>query len=184
MALKIKKKKAKKPKITIGRSDKVDLPLLDIFDLEAKVDSGAYTSALHCSKIKVIEEGGDRKLQFMVLDRSHPAFIKKMFTVSDFKCKMIRNSSGQGEERFVIRTDMVLFGKTFDTEISLSRRGNLKFPLLIGRRLLQKGFVVDVNKYNLSYKSKMRQNENRNTIEEPGPVLNNQAGGSGEAARA
>ena len=174
-----KKKKDKKPKITIGRSDKVDLPLMELSDLEAKIDTGAYTCSLHCSKIKVIEGDGERKLQFTVLDRSHPSYNNKVITVTGFTSRIIRNSSGQGEERYIVRTAIVVFGKRIDTEISLSKRGTLKFPLLIGRKVLQKGFVVDVNKYDLSYKSKMKQNENSDIVKEAGPVFNNETGGSG-----
>ena len=42
--------------ITIGRRDRIDLPQLDLINLEAKVDTGAYGSALHCHHIEIVEE--------------------------------------------------------------------------------------------------------------------------------
>ena len=41
-------------KITIGRSDKADFPELSLFDIDLKVDSGAYTSSIHCTDIQEI----------------------------------------------------------------------------------------------------------------------------------
>ena len=38
----------------LGRVDKIDFPKLNLFDIDVKIDTGAYTSAIHCSKI--IEE--------------------------------------------------------------------------------------------------------------------------------
>jgi len=36
----------------IGRKEIVSFPMLDLIDLEAKIDTGAYTSALHCKDIE------------------------------------------------------------------------------------------------------------------------------------
>ena len=36
-------------------------------------------------------------------------------------------------------------------EFSLSNRGNLKFPVLLGRKILRNRFLIDVTKKDLSY---------------------------------
>ena len=54
----------------IGRVDKVDFPKLDLYSIDVKVDSGAYTSAIHCSKIK--EENNQLKCTFY--SKGHPNF--------------------------------------------------------------------------------------------------------------
>jgi hypothetical protein len=41
-------------KCIIGRRDMIDFPELGLEDIEAKIDTGAYTSAIHCSQIKVV----------------------------------------------------------------------------------------------------------------------------------
>ncbi len=43
---------------TIGRVDKVDFPELGLVNIEVKIDSGAYTSAIHCEKITAFYEEG------------------------------------------------------------------------------------------------------------------------------
>ena len=39
-------------KILIGRKDKADFPELSLNDIDIKIDSGAYTSSIHCTNIK------------------------------------------------------------------------------------------------------------------------------------
>jgi hypothetical protein len=56
---------------TLGRSDRVDLPGLGLFNIHAKIDTGAYTSSLHCSRAEV----KDGVLEFVLLNiRSLPAW--------------------------------------------------------------------------------------------------------------
>lgn len=132
----------------------VDLPLLELFGLSAKVDTGAYTSAIHYHHAEIIDKEGEEVLHFTLLDPTHPEYNDKSFYFSKFRRRVIKNSFGQSEERFVIETDIKIFGKIYTTEFSLSNRGNLKFPILLGRKLLSKGFIVDVSRTNLSYKQK------------------------------
>lgn len=141
-------------KFVIGRSDKIDLPKLQLFDIDAKVDTGANTSAIHYNYAEVVKKDGKTMLHFRLLDPSHINFNNKEFFVEEFEQRIIKNSFGDSEQRYVITTEMIVFGKTWKTEFSLSNRGNLKFPILIGRKLLSKGFLVDVTKKNLSFKKK------------------------------
>jgi hypothetical protein len=173
-------KKIKKISRMIGRCDRIDLPLLNLFNLDAKVDTGAFTSAIHSDNIQVVkDDAGNDVLQFILLDRTHPAYNRKKFTVREFQKKIIKNSFGIAEERYIVKTIVEIFGQKIETEFSLSRRGNLKFPVLLGRKFLQKGrFIVEITKYNLSYKFKLKQNENRDTVEERKTVLDKKTGGS------
>lgn len=143
--------KNKKKKEVIGRSDKVDLPDLDLFDLDAKIDTGAYTSAIHYHHAEVIDRDDAKVLHFTLLDPKHPNYNDKSFYFEDFEEREIKNSFGDSEKRYIIKTKLRLFGKDFETEFSLSDRGALKFPILLGRKILKKGFIVDVARHNLSY---------------------------------
>lgn len=146
----------KQNKIIIGRSDKVDLPELQLIDIDAKIDTGANTSAIHYHHAEVIQRDGQDLLHFHLLDPDHPKFNDKEFFVEHFEQRLIKNSFGDSELRYVIKTEIVIFGQTWDIEFSLSNRGNLKFPILLGRKLLRKGFLVDVTKTNLSFKKKYK----------------------------
>lgn len=146
---------SKKEKIIIGRSEHISLPEFGFKLLKAKIDTGAYTSSIHCHKIKVSEskKTGNLVLKFELLDPSHPQYEKKVLKVKNFKQKIIKSSNGTSRISYVIKTDIELFGKIFTTEFSLNDRSEMKNPILLGRRFLNKGFLVDVNLYDLSLKS-------------------------------
>lgn len=137
----------------LGRYDRVDLPDLGLFNIHAKTDTGAYTSSLHCHKAQVV----DGKLEFILLDEEHPEFTGMKFVFEKFEERFIKNSFGEGEKRFVIVTSITIYNEVIPTEFSLSNRGSLKFPILIGRKILRDRFLIDVKKKNLSYKEKPRE---------------------------
>ncbi|MCB0492274.1 MAG: ATP-dependent zinc protease [Cyclobacteriaceae bacterium] len=136
--------------LILGRSDRVDLPGLGLTDIHAKIDTGAYTSSLHCSSAKLV----DGKLEFVLLDEEHPEFTGMKFTFDEYDQREIKNSFGQAELRFIIKTTVKIHGRTFKTQFSLSDRDNLKFPILLGRRVLKNRFLIDVSKQDVSFNSK------------------------------
>jgi len=137
----------------LGRSDRVDLPQLGVFDIHAKVDTGAYTSSLHCQEAGVI----DGVLEFVLLDEEHPEFTGSRFRFPEYEIRDIRNSFGEVERRFVIVTTMKIFDEVISTEFSLCNRGSLKFPVLIGRKILRSRYFIDVEQKNLSFKQKRKK---------------------------
>ena len=134
----------------LGRYDRVDLPGLGLINIHAKVDTGAFTSSLHCQQARVV----NGILEFILLDEEHPEFTGMTFTFQEFSQRHIRNSFGEVEKRFVITTPLKIFNEEIITEFSLSNRGSLKFPVLIGRKIIQNRFLIDVGKKNQSYKAK------------------------------
>ena len=142
-----------KSKQIIGMTDIVDFPDLGLFDVQAKVDTGAFTSALHCKKVRLVRVGLRTKLSFWLIDKTgEPA---RKFYSDEFSQRMIRNSFGVSEKRYVIKTRIVLFGRTIKAEFTLADRERLKNPVLLGRKLLRNRFIVDVSQANLSYDLKV-----------------------------
>lgn len=123
----------------IGRREYIDLPLLGLTHIEAKVDTGAYTCAIHCESITTVEERGKTILCIRLLNDDHPEH-----RFSDFTSKKIKNSFGEMEQRYIIKTLVKIGRKKINTTFSLSDRGNMRYPVLIGRRLLKGKFIVDV----------------------------------------
>ncbi|CAD5276585.1 ATP-dependent zinc protease [Imperialibacter sp. EC-SDR9] len=146
-----------KSSYTIGRNDIIDLPELDLFNIKAKIDTGAFTSALHCSRIKVSDREGTPIVSFQISGATIGRKGSTKFETSDFTQRKIKSSTGHIENRVIIKTRLVLFGKKFRTEFSLTDRSGMKFPVLLGRKFLKKGFVVDVREENLSFKMKIAQ---------------------------
>ena len=137
---------------TLGRHDRVDLPELGLENLHAKIDTGAYSCSLHCSSAQIIEG----RLEFILLDEEHPEFTGMKFVHDHFTERLIKNSFGEVEKRFVIQTSIKIFNEEVVTSFSLSNRGTLKFPILIGRKLLRNRFMIDVRRVNQSYRYKRK----------------------------
>ena len=135
--------------ITIGRREKVSFPELGLKNVEAKIDTGAYTAALHCSRIWTEGEEESTTLFFKLLDESHPNYNQKIYSFSNYGKRKIKNSSGVFESRFTIKTTIRIGRKKIQASISLTDRGGMKYPVLIGRKLLNKRFVVDVSRLNV-----------------------------------
>ena len=146
----------KKKKITIGRKDKANFPELGLENLDIKMDTGAYTSAIHCHKIEKKEQDGKDVVVFTLLDPSHPQYNKQEYSAVKYREKHIKSSFGASEKRYVVETDIMLFGEKYPIELSLSERGEMKFPILIGRKFLMGKFIVDPSKYDLSYKKQTK----------------------------
>lgn len=133
-----------KEKLTIGRREHVDFPELGLFGVIAKVDTGAYTCALHCHDI--YEEKG--VLHFKLLDPSHPEYNEQDQKFTAYSQKEIKNSFGEIENRYVIKTIIKMGHKQIKALISLSDREKMRYPVLIGRKLLKNRFIVDVSLLN------------------------------------
>lgn len=138
-------------KIVVGRFDKADFPDLHLEDISVKVDTGAYTSSIHCYNIK--EEKGVLKCTF--LDEEHPLYNGKVFTFTDYDVVFVRSSNGMVQKRYQIQTNIRLFDKTFKISLSLSARQEMRFPVLLGRKFLTKKFIVDTEFFDISFNKKM-----------------------------
>ncbi len=152
--------KPKPPKKRVlGRRELIDLPALAVRGVQAKVDTGAYTSAIHCDEVRLVPDPatGQPVLHVRLLDPGHPATDGRPLAFHEFDRRDIRSSNGEVQSRFVITTTVRLYGRDFTTEFSLANRADLRHPVLLGRTLLRLGqFVVDVARRDLSYKAERR----------------------------
>ena len=145
----------KKEITTIGATDIADLPDLEWYKVPVRVDSGATTSSIHCSRVQLNSEGAVPVLTFY-LDAKRGA-PQQSFDVTDFKETIVRNSSGKEEKRYVIKTRITLFGRKIRTEFSLANRRKMRYPILLGRKLLKGRFLIDVSQKDLSVSWKVQK---------------------------
>lgn len=138
----------------VGRREVIDLPDLGLFDIDAKIDTGAYSSAIHCHGISTFVSEDRTFVEFYLLDPSHPDYNHKKITLPVLKERRIKNSFGKSQKRFIINTTLTLHGIHIPIECSLADRTNLEYPILIGRKVLKNRFLVDVSRVNLSLKCK------------------------------
>jgi len=132
-------------KKTIGRTDKADFPGLGFNDVPVKIDTGAYTSSMHCIYSK--KENGLLKCRFFEKDEPETVFEK-------FDQTKVKSSNGLIERRYKIKTTIILFNKAYKINLTLTSREKMKYPVLIGRQFLNKKFVIDPGVTNLSFKNK------------------------------
>lgn len=133
-----------KEKLIIGRREVIDFPELRLYGITAKIDTGAYTTALHCHDI--YEKDG--VLYFKLLDPSHPDYNEQEQKFTEYSQKEIKNSFGEVEKRYIIKTIIKIGRRKIKSVISLTHRGNMRYPVLIGRKLLKNKFIVDVSLLN------------------------------------
>lgn len=134
----------------VGRVDKIDFPELRLLNIDVKIDTGAYTSAIHCSKI--IEKGDHLICTFK--SDGHPNFNSEDVIFEDYSYTDVKSSNGFKENRYKIKTSVIFFGKTHKINLTLSTRADMRFPVLIGRQFLKKKFLIDVDLENQSYNQK------------------------------
>jgi hypothetical protein len=62
-----------------------------------------------------------------------------------FQKRIIKNSFGQTEERYCVRTLILVHKKKIQSEISFTNRSGMRYPVLLGRKTIGKKFFVDVS---------------------------------------
>ncbi len=142
-------------RIIIGRKDIADFEKLNLYGIEVKIDSGAYTSSLHCYKIEKINKDGVEHIKCNFLDPRHPQYHEKEFCFENFEKRSIKSSNGSVEERVSIMTEITIFNKKFPIELTLTERIEMKHPVLLGRKFTSKRFLIDTSRKNLSLNGKI-----------------------------
>ena len=131
----------------IGAKESISILDLELFDLDAKIDTGADSSSLHCDDIFIDE---NNYVHFTLLEKTHPSYNGKRIVMPIYKMKEVKSSNGAVQTRASIKVNVEFFGKRYKTVISLTNRSDMKFPMLIGRKFLNDRFLVDVSKEYLS----------------------------------
>ncbi|GAA4796220.1 ATP-dependent zinc protease [Olivibacter ginsenosidimutans] len=131
----------------IGWKETVDFVDFGILNVPAKIDTGAKTSVLHCKSIELVKKGRKQFVRFIPLDEHYIGY-GTVYVLPFHKERKIKNSFGSEENRFIIKTNISLFNKNYEIELSLRDRSDMEFPVLLGRSFIRKKFLVDVSKSN------------------------------------
>lgn len=132
--------------IIIGWRERVSLPLLGICNLRAKVDSGARTSALHVCSCEEFVRDGAGWVRFGVPLGGRKRGRHPLCEAPLVERRSIRSSSGQSEQRYVIRTTIALGDLLLDREITLTDRSLMQFRMLLGRTTFRGVALVDARR--------------------------------------
>jgi hypothetical protein len=132
-------------KIIIGALETCDLPDLNIFDLQIRVDTGAKTSSLHVDDIEKERRDGKLGVAFTL----HPdiydvdKITRCWAPISDVR--RIKSSNGAVDQRLIIKTKMVMSTVIKQIEITLSNRSDMSYLMLLGREGIGEDFLVDAS---------------------------------------
>jgi hypothetical protein len=126
----------------LGVFENIDFPQFNIKNIQAKIDSGAYTGALHCTTVvKDVTKDGP-VIHFSPFD-----YPETKITTKDFWRDNVKSSNGKTEKRYFIKTSVTIQGETYEISLSLADRSQMKWPVIIGRKFVREHkFLLDVNK--------------------------------------
>jgi hypothetical protein len=133
----------KREKQLVGWREWVALPDLGVAAIKAKVDTGATSSSLHAWDLETGDRDGLEVVRFClhpIQDDDDHAVQAEARLVDH---REVRSSNGEVEVRPVIRTTIVVRGLPAEVELTLSRRDEMGFRMLLGRSALRRRFVVD-----------------------------------------
>ncbi len=130
-------------RIIAGCEEWCELPALGIPAIKVRVDSGAKTSSLHAFNIRTFTRNGVRWVSFEVhpLQNDRTTVLRCEAPVVDRR--VVRNTSGIGEKRFVVRTALGFGEQSWEAEVTLANRDSMGYRMLLGREAMAGRMLVD-----------------------------------------
>jgi hypothetical protein len=119
--------------------------------VDARIDTGADTSSLHCDCITSFDRNGEKWVSFVVETSDGRPVLMEQKVVRMAK---IKRHFGEVQERMVVKLGVCL-GKTYkEAEVTVVDRSGLTYPMLVGRDFLEGGFLVDPSVSHKHFKHK------------------------------
>lgn len=114
--------------------------------VKAKLDSGALTSSIHATGIELRERDGEDWVEFE-LELEDTASGEQLLTPMALPVErfILVRGAGGADRRPVVRLELCIGDQIYTEQFSLRDRGDMIYPLLIGRRTLRDLGLVDVN---------------------------------------
>jgi hypothetical protein len=126
----------------------------------AKIDTGADSSSIWASDIKVEKDG---TLSFKLFAPDSPHYTGETIQCKDYKVSVVRSSNGNEQIRYRTKLSLIINGRKIASKMTLSDRSRNNFPILIGRKTISGKFLVDVSKFNTKRPEKNRRTHKLNT---------------------
>ncbi len=131
------------PPTTIGWREWIAFPSWGIDAVKAKIDTGARTSALHASDLRLVDVDGVTRARFTV----HPWQMSESdgidVDVALVDEREVTSSSGDTSVRPVVLATIDLGGGAHEIELTLTRRDDMGFRMLLGREAMDRRYLVD-----------------------------------------
>lgn len=128
-------------KFIIGGKEYVDFKEINKKRVVARIDSGAKTSSIHCEKVWIELINRKKVLCATLLRKTN-----QVTRFKKFRIKTVKSSNGHEQTRYAIKLKVSIGGDEYLTEFTLTNRDRMTYPVLLGRKFLRKGFLVDVSR--------------------------------------
>ena len=129
----------------LGWREWVAMPDWGVGAVKAKVDTGARTSAIHAFDIELFERDDEQWIRFAINPLQRSTRDSVVVEAPRLDRRTVTSSSGTRSYRPVVSTKLYVAGVTLDAELTLTRRDDMGFRMLLGREVLRRGFLVDAS---------------------------------------
>jgi hypothetical protein len=129
--------------ILIGWRELVSLSQFKLFNIKAKIDTGAKTSALHAEDIKYVKVKGKKYVRFTVEQEDGKTISIRSPFIEE---RSVKSSTGHKTIRPVVKTKLQMGKDIFEIEVTLINRDLMGFKMLIGRDALAGNYLINPSK--------------------------------------
>lgn len=124
---------AAQEKVRLGAVENVALLPWGVV-MPARIDTGAASSSLDARNLAV----KGRMVEFNL----PPQYGGRRIVLPLYKWKTVKSAEAQ-DRRPVVVMELCIGSKRVRTHVNLNDRANVKYPLLIGRNTLKRGFLIE-----------------------------------------
>jgi hypothetical protein len=150
--------------LRVGWREWVRLADLGVGAIKAKIDTGARTSALHAFAIEPFRKSGALWVRFEVHPVQRSSMVKIRCEARAIDERAVRNSGGQVERRYVIKTRLTLGDGSWPIELALANRDQMGFRMLLGRTALEGRALIEPGRSFLAGKRAPRPRQKRSAL--------------------
>lgn len=130
-------KKVKKSKKVIGWKEWFGLDCLGLPAIKGKIDTGAKTSSLHAFNIESFYIEDVEYVKFYIHPLQKNKKIVRSCVARVVEHRMVSDSGGKKEKRFVIKSDLRIGEEKIRIELTLANRDTMTFRMLLGREAIK-----------------------------------------------
>ncbi|PAU89013.1 ATP-dependent zinc protease [Pseudomonas sp. WN033] len=115
--------------------------------VKIKVDSGALTSSMHAINIENFTLNGNPWVRYdvPVKDADSGELVTLKFERPVYRRVLVRGAGGE-DRRPVVKMAMCIGNQVYEEQFSLRDRGDMTYPVLIGRRTIEHVGLIDVSR--------------------------------------
>lgn len=114
--------------------------------VKVKLDSGALTSSMHAQDIERFKRDGEHWVRFTIglTDERTGEFVEQRFEKPLFR-RLRVSGAGGSDSRPVVLLRLCIGDTVYEEQFSLRDRGDMLYPVLLGRRTIQHLGLLDVS---------------------------------------